>query len=45
MHESTGSCRGLSVSLGLCVHAVLVQHFMAINVAQSSNNSDWKGIP
>lgn len=41
--EAVGDC--LSVSLGLCVRAVLVQHFMAINVAQSSNNSDWKGIP
>lgn len=29
--EAVGDC--LSVSLGLCVHAVLVQHFMAINVA------------
>lgn len=38
MHESPGGCRGLSVSLGLCMQAVLVQHFMAINVTQSSNN-------
>lgn len=41
--EAVGDC--LSGSLGLCVHAVLVQHFTAINVAQSSNNSNWKGIP
>lgn len=41
--EAVGGC--LSVSLGLCVQAVLGQQFMAINVTESSNNSNWKGIP
>lgn len=50
MHESTGGSRGLSVHVTRalctgCTFAVLVQHFMAISVTESSNNSNWKGIP
>lgn len=50
MRESTGGSRGLSVHVTRalragCTFAVLVQHFMAINVTESSNNSSWKGIP